>query len=125
MVFSMSELSQEEIERIKRLRQEGLSYRNIARIVNRPLSTVYEIAKTVKPEEPEEDLIDIINKEIEKRLEPLVEVVEDLSRTMLSILRLYKAISEGEKVYLSKDGINHYLNMLNDDLEKLEVILRR
>jgi transposase len=76
------ELTPEEIEEIRTLREQGLSYRNIAKKTNRSLSVIHKYAKDIRPLVLEErDILDFVEPKLtrlEKDLEKLKENQRDL-----------------------------------------------
>jgi IS30 family transposase len=116
-----AELSQEEIETIKRLRLEGLSYRSISKELNRPLSTVYRYAKDIKPETfYEKDVLDIVNaklkriekleRQVERQNETLKDLIELVFANILGICRVLELSYNEEKAKLIKDQLLENLN---------------
>jgi len=116
-----AELSQEEIETIKRLRLEGLSYRSISKELNRPLSTVYRYAKDIKTETfYEKDVLDIVNaklkriekleRQVERQNETLKDLIELVFANILGICRVLELSYNEEKAKLIKDQLLENLN---------------
>jgi len=77
------ELTPEEIEEIKSLREQGLSYRNIAKRTGRSLSIIYKYCKGIRPLVLEEkDLLDFIEPKLNK-LEQQVDRLKENQRDLI------------------------------------------
>jgi IS30 family transposase len=103
------ELSPEEIQEIKSLREQGLSYRSIAKRTGRSLSIIYKYARDVKPSFLEEkDILDFIEPKL-SRLERQVDRLMENQRDLI------------ELVFANILGISRALS-LNVDEERAELI---
>jgi hypothetical protein len=107
-----------ELEKAKRLRMEGASYRSIARILNRPLSTVYESLKDVQVEADIEDgVIEIIDKRLGELIDTIKPILEDIFYGVY-----YLVISHSDRWDEVKQ--KELEKIINDYLSKLEKLKR-
>jgi len=103
------ELTPEEIEEIRTLREQGLSYRNIAKKTGRSLSVIHKYAKDIRPLVLEErDILDFIEPKLTK-LEKDQEKLKENQRDLI------------ELVFANILGISRALS-LNVDEERAELI---
>jgi len=103
------ELTPEEIEEIRTLREQGLSYRNIAKKTGRSLGIVAKYCKGIRPLVLEErDILDFIEPKLTK-LEKEVEKLKENQRDLV------------ELIFANILGISRALN-LNVDEERAELI---
>ena len=103
------ELTPEEIEEIRTLREQGLSYRNIARKTGRSLGIVAKYCKGIRPLVLEEkDILDFI----EPKLNKLEQQVDRLKENQKDLIEL---------IFANILGISRALN-LNVDEERAELI---
>ncbi len=85
------ELPQEEIEKIKSLREQGLSYNRIAKILNRSISTIYKYAKDVAPTQ-EKDVLDYVSEQdrkLELRIIELEHKITLIKETLEKLIELF------------------------------------
>jgi transcriptional regulator with XRE-family HTH domain len=103
------ELTPEEIQEIRTLREQGLSYRNIAKKTGRSLGIVAKYCKGIRPLVLEEkDLLDYL----EPKLNKLEQQVDRLKENQKDLIEL---------VFANILGISRALN-LNVDEERAELI---
>jgi len=103
------ELTPEEIEEIRTLREQGLSYRNIAKKTGRSLGIVAKYCKGIRPLVLEErDILDFVEPKL-TRLEKEVEKLKENQRDLI------------ELVFANILGISKALS-LNVDEERAELI---
>jgi len=105
------ELTPEEIEEIQSLREQGLSYRNIAKRTGRSLSIVYKYAHDVKPSFLEEkDVLDFVEPKL-KKIEKLEQRADRLEETLKDLIEL---------VFINFQGICKTLELpYNEDKAEL------
>jgi predicted transcriptional regulator len=90
-VLFSSELPPEEIEKIKELREQGLSYHRIAKILNRSVSVVYKYAQGIAPTS-EKDVIDFMmeqNKKLELRIIEQEHKITMIKETLEKLINLF------------------------------------
>ena len=92
-----------EEKRVRELRSQGLSYRSIAKIVNRPMTWVYNVCKDVHVEsvDAEPDVIEIID----ERFNLVLECMNNLLSLVVS-LSDYKFDSDGRKDLAKAVGLD-------------------
>jgi len=113
------ELTPEEIQEIRTLREQGLSYRNIAKKTGRSLGIIAKYCKGIRPLVLEEkDLLDYLEpklNKIERDLEKLKEnqrdLVELIFANILGISRALNLNVDEERAELIKEKL---LNQLED-----------
>lgn len=116
-MFEMS-LPEEEVERMKELRRQGLSYRSISKIVNRPLSTVYEICKDVRPEKIEEvDVLDVVEKMVDEKIAVLWEHIKSLIDNDLAFIEV---LIDRKILKVDVEKFNLWKEKVLEDLKKVE-----
>jgi len=106
-----AELTPEEIQEIQSLREQGLSYRNIAKKTGRSLSIVYKYARDIKPSFLEEkDVLDFMEPKL-KKIEKLEQRADRIEETLKDLIEL---------VFINFSGICKTLELpYNEDKAEL------
>jgi predicted transcriptional regulator len=107
------ELTPEEIQEIRTLREQGLSYRNIAKKTGRSLGIIAKYCKGIRPLVLEEkDLLDYIepkldkiNKDLEKLKENQKDLIELVFANFFSICRALDLGYDQERAELIKEKL--------------------
>jgi len=114
-----AELTPEEVEEIQSLREQGLSYRNIAKRTGRSLSVIYKYCRDIKPSFLEEkDVLDFIEpklsrleRQVDRLMENQRDLIELIFANILGISRALKLNVDEERAELIKEKL---LNQLED-----------
>jgi len=113
-----------ELEKAKRLRAEGASYRSIARILNRPLSVVYESLKDV---EVEADIEDGVLEIVDGKFNSLVDALSDFIRDVFLWLGYltYMVKNKDPTTAESDEKLKTFIDTYLKRLDKLKGVGRR
>ena len=90
-VVETQELPAEEIERIRELRSQGLSYSKIAKMLGRSIGVVYKYARNV-PTDSKLDVLDLMeeqNKKLELRIVELDHKLIMIKETLEKLIELF------------------------------------
>jgi len=103
-----------ELERAKRMRMEGASYRSIARALNRPLSSVYEALKNVQVETDIEDgVLEIMDKRFNELIDTLKPIMEDILHGIYYLVVIHQSKWDEGKQRQVEKLISEYLGRLD------------
>ena len=112
------------MERAKRMRMEGASYRSIARALNRPLSSVYTALKDVQVET---DIEDGVLEIMDGKFNDLVDALSDFIRDVFLWLGYltYMVKNENPAAAESDEKLKTFIDTYLKRLDKLRGVGRR